>query len=148
MKFGQDKEVCKKTFLPAVTFLRVTATWLRRNPDCLELMAISNAVPPWRWNSWQRRMSLETIWRTTSKPGWNIYECHESIEKVNSLWPSDAIYWQRYGSTFNQVLAYCLMAASHHLNQCWLIISGVCWHSPGSNFALSDQVTILYRPMS
>ena len=48
---------------------------------------------------------------------------------VNSLWPSDAIWWQRSGSTLAQVMACCLTAPSHYLNQCWLIISKVLWHS-------------------
>ena len=43
---------------------------------------------------------------------------------VSHLWPSDAILWHRSGSTLAQVMALCLMAPSHYLNQCWLIISG------------------------
>ena len=48
---------------------------------------------------------------------------------VNSLWPSDAIWWQRSGSTLAQVMACCPTAQSHYLNQCWLIISEVQRHS-------------------
>ena len=44
---------------------------------------------------------------------------------INSLWPSDAIWWQRSGSTLAQVMACCLTAPSHYLNQSWLIISKV-----------------------
>ena len=44
---------------------------------------------------------------------------------VNSFWPSDTIRRQRSGSTLAQVMACCLMAPSHYLNQCWLIISEV-----------------------
>ena len=40
---------------------------------------------------------------------------------LNSLWPSDAIWQQRSGSTLAQVMACCLTAPSHYLNQCWLI---------------------------
>ena len=47
---------------------------------------------------------------------------------INSLWPSDAIWRQRSGSTLAQVMACCLTAPSHYLNQCWLIISEVQWH--------------------
>ena len=43
----------------------------------------------------------------------------------NSLWPSDAIWWHRSGSTMAQVMACCLTAPSHYLNQCWLIISEI-----------------------
>ena len=47
----------------------------------------------------------------------------------NALWPSDAIWRQRSGSTLAQVMTCCLTAPSHYLNQCWLIISEVQWHS-------------------
>ena len=39
----------------------------------------------------------------------------------NSLRPSDAIWRHRSGSTLAQVMACCLTAPSHYLNQCWLI---------------------------
>ena len=44
---------------------------------------------------------------------------------INSLWPNDVIWWHRSGSTLVQVMACCLMAPSHYLNQCSLIISKV-----------------------
>ena len=31
-------------------------------------------------------------------------------------------------------MAFCLTGPSYYLNQCWLIIEGVLWHSPESNF--------------
>ena len=43
--------------------------------------------------------------------------------RINSLWPSDTIWRQRSASTLAQVMACCLTAPSHYLNQCWLIIS-------------------------
>ena len=45
---------------------------------------------------------------------------------INSLWTSDAKWWQRSGSTSAQVMAYCLMAPSHHLNQCWWSSKAFC----------------------
>ena len=54
---------------------------------------------------------------------------------VNSLRPSDTIYRQRTGSTLVQVMACCLMAPSHYLNQCWFIISKVHWYSSEGNFS-------------
>ena len=45
------------------------------------------------------------------------------INHLNSLWPTDAIWRHRSGSTLAQVMACCLTAPSHYLNQCWLIIS-------------------------
>ena len=58
--------------------------------------------------------------------GMTILETHEVS---NPLRPSDTIWWQWSGSTLAQVMACCLMAPSHYLNQCWLIISEVQWHS-------------------
>ena len=51
---------------------------------------------------------------------------------VNSLWSSDTIRRQGTESTLAQVMACCLMAPSHYVNQCWLIISKVLWHSLGA----------------
>ena len=62
-------------------------------------------------------------------------------EDFNSLGPSDTIWRQRSGSTSAQVLACCLMAPSHYLNQSWLIISEVQWHSYQGNFT-RDAPTI------
>ena len=52
----------------------------------------------------------------------------------NSSWPSDVIWRQGSRSTLAQVMACCLTAPSHYLNQGWLMISKVLWHSPDSNF--------------
>ena len=43
---------------------------------------------------------------------------------LNSLWPSDAIWWHGTGSTLTQVIACCYLATSHCLNQCWLMLIG------------------------
>ena len=64
---------------------------------------------------------------------------------VNSFWPSDTIWCHRSGSTLAQVMAWCLTAASHYLNQYWLIISEVLWHSPKNNFTGSYQAAVLYN---
>ena len=53
----------------------------------------------------------------------------------NSLRPSDAIWRQWFWTTLAQVMACCLTAPSHYLNQCWLIIRGVLWHTSESSFA-------------
>ena len=52
-----------------------------------------------------------------------------TVTYINSLRPSDAIWRQRTGSTLAQVMPCYLTAPSHYLNQCWLIISEVQWHS-------------------
>ena len=45
------------------------------------------------------------------------------------MWPNDTTWWHKTGSTLAQVMACCLMATSHYLNQCWLIIREVPSHS-------------------
>ena len=49
-------------------------------------------------------------------------------------WSSDAIWWQKFGSTLAQVMAWHLRASSNYLNQCWLTIKGVLCHSSESSF--------------
>ena len=50
---------------------------------------------------------------------------------VNSLWARRIICQHRTGSTLAQVMACCLMAPSHYLNQYRLIVIGVNWQSHG-----------------
>ena len=51
-------------------------------------------------------------------------------EIINSLTP-----WQhRTWTTLVQAMVCCLMAPSHYLNQCWLTINEVLWHSIEGNF--------------
>ena len=52
----------------------------------------------------------------------------------NSLRPSDAIWRHRSRTTLAQVMACCLTAPSHYLNQCWLIATKVYWYSSEDNF--------------
>ena len=73
--------------------------------------------------------------------------CESHIPKgqwVYSLRPSDALWWHRSGSTWAQIMAWCLVAPSHYLNQCWLLINEVLWHSPESDFT-SAQANMLYN---
>ena len=45
-----------------------------------------------------------------------------------ALWPSDAIWRHRFGSTLTSVMACCLTAPSHYLNQCWpMFTNGALW---------------------
>ena len=63
----------------------------------------------------------------------------------NSLWPSDVFRCHRTWSTLVQVMAWCLMAQSHYLNQCWLIISEILWHSSKGNFTGNAQNIVLHE---
>ena len=51
--------------------------------------------------------------------------CARITRLIKSLWPSDGIWWHRTGSTLAHVMACCLTATSHYLNQCWFIVSEV-----------------------
>ena len=64
---------------------------------------------------------------------------------VNTLWPSDVIWRHRSGSTWVQIMACCLTAPSHNLNQCWLLINEAMSHSFASSFTVSAPATILYN---
>ena len=59
---------------------------------------------------------------------------------LNSLRPSDAIWWHRSGSTLAQEMACCLTAPSHYLNQCWLVIRKIQLHSCDGNFTRDTSV--------
>ena len=49
---------------------------------------------------------------------------------LNTLWPSDTLWHHRIWSVMlRHIMACCLIAQRHPLNQCWLIISGVQWLS-------------------
>ena len=63
----------------------------------------------------------------------HYYQIYQG-QRINSLGPSDAIWWQRSGSTLAHIMACCLTAPSHYLNQCWLIITKVQWCSSQGNF--------------
>ena len=74
----------------------------------------------WIWHWWQA-----VTWISDNK----VLLLHQA-----ALRPSDAIWRHRSGSTLAQVMAWCLTAPSHYLNQCWLIVNGILWYSPCNNF--------------
>ena len=88
----------------------------------------------WRWYSSSH---------STSKT--SALDTHAILHDINSLWPNDTLWWQRSGSTLAQVIACCLTAPSHYLNQGWLTISKVHWHSIEYNFTIDTSVTNHYN---
>ena len=46
-----------------------------------------------------------------------------------------SVYWWQHAITSTNGMLY--DDTKHYLNQCWLLISGVLWHSPESNFTVS-----------
>ena len=99
--------------------------------------AISDRMPRCRGEP-SRTISMQNeAWpiTTTQNDTQNIViGVYNNAVRINSFWPSDAIWRHRSGSTLAQVMACCLTAPSHYLNQCWLIISKVQWRSSDRNF--------------
>ena len=71
--------------------------------------------------------------------------CHLASPGHNELthWGVVVSWRYRTGSTLTQVAACRLMAPSHHLNQCWLIISLVLWHTQEIWFSYNYLQAIL-----
>ena len=67
------------------------------------------------WEFWIEFRSPRDQWGKTWE-GWAILH----NDSINPLWPSDTIWWYRSWSTLIQIMACCLRAPSHYLNQCWL----------------------------
>ena len=77
------------------------------------------------------KLAVPLFWCTAKE----AVKLRENRQRINSLWPSDTIWWHKYRSTLAQVMAWCLTAPSHYLNHCWLIISEVLRYSHEGNFA-------------
>ena len=71
---------------------------------------------------------------------WKYTLCWQSVGSkqatllYNPSWLGDIIWRQRTESILVQVMAWCLMAPSHYLNQYWLTIIKIRWHSSQGNF--------------
>ena len=74
-----------------------------------------------------------------TRPQWVTGVCKilAILFKPPSLWPSVTELDQHY---FRHWLGACLLALSHYLNQTWLIIKGVLWHSPESDFRSNHEL--------
>ena len=71
---------------------------------------------------------------------------HLCIVYIQLYWYDNKHFWIEIEiETLAQVMACCLLATSHYLNQCWLIISKFLCHLPESNFTVSAQAIVLYE---
>ena len=85
--------------------------------DCTLRMEQRSSFTPCRILWYTPSGSISLQWLVATCPHTLLWQgCN-----FNSLGPSDAIRQQRSGSTLAQVMACCLTAPSHYLNQCWLI---------------------------
>ena len=62
----------------------------------------------------------------------------DEAQTINPLYPSDAIWDHRTWSTLVQVMAWCLRAPSHYLNQCWLTMKSGHIHLRACLFSKSS----------
>ena len=85
---------------------------------------------------WLSLSRMETLMKTEHSP-------KKDKHKFNSLWPNDNKWAHKSGSPLAQVMACCLTAPNHYLNQCWQLINEVSWHSHGRNFTASIRPYIL-----
>ena len=79
----------------------------------------------------RKKLSCTSNMNHLNKSSWQ-----EILSDMDYMDPDVHCLWkQQQGSrsTLAQVMACCLTAPSHYLNQCWLMISEVFWHSPVSN---------------
>ena len=103
------------------------------------LRLVTKYTLSWKFFLYTSKMVINQIISKHNLHSWQF--CHCLLLPVfffNSLWPSDAIWQYRSGSTLVQVMACCLTAPSHYLNQCWLIISKIQRHSAERNFTRNN----------
>ena len=71
----------------------------------------------------------------------SLYQTHyNKNQQYISLWPSNAISQQSSGSTLVEVMACCLTAPSHYLNQRWIIINEVQWYASDGNLTTKQKI--------
>ena len=101
--------------------------------QCWPRSMLPNGVTRPQWVNTRLMAWASNIFVRTSLPKKKV------VWNVNWLWLSDAIQWHRSWLTLSKLMACWLTAPSNYLNQCWLIITGILWHSPESNFIISLQ---------
>ena len=114
----------------------------RLAPSQWETALLCNNISHWLGTNLESALGYAVDLHQHSHMGYCLHlHCQGS---VNSLWPS-VIIWQMYrlGTTLAPVMSCCLMSPSHYLNQCWLLISEVMWHSHQRNFTVSTQANII-----
>ena len=84
---------------------------INSNPALVWIMA-------WRWSG-NKPLSEPVVVSLLT------HICVTRPQWVKTLWPCDTIWWHRSGLTLAQVKVCCLVAPSHYLNQCRLIIKSV-----------------------
>ena len=90
----------------------------------------------WKSGCWVDIISKQALYQPKLICGQFHIEKHWGC---NSFWPSDAIRWHRSESRLAHIMAWCLTAPSHYLNQFWLIVKTFPQYSPEGNFTCNVQ---------
>ena len=144
--FSEWKHLCFD-----LCYISANSYWIRKSEMALHFDSSKQTLQPWlcksscpEYMNFISKMRLESLalslyivhalpffsicsFQAVQCGGWYLGGC----QVINSLWSCET---QRSGSILAQVMACCLVAPSHYLNQCWLIIIIVQWHSSEGNF--------------
>ena len=101
---------------------------------CMRLWCLNTILYGYLFAWWYSRVQYHILLHA-----WLQWRIQNINQHFNSLWPSDTIWRHRFGSTLAQVMACCLTAPSHYLNQCWLNMSMALWHSAEKDFTRNAQ---------
>ena len=135
------------------------AMWCHRTGSTLAQVMVCCLTAPIHYLNQYRLIALgEVSWLSSEgKLTWKVQDLYSwlAVENyqfrtitifllaqwVNSSWPCDATWRHKPGSTLVQTMACCLTPPSHYLNQCWLTIRKVQWHSSEDNFTRYTPAT-------
>ena len=102
------------------------------------VVSLHNGTIMWKWCVHHLILRSSYLHNGISYTGKTIFlywmKTVDVYYHIYSMWPSDAIHRPRSRSTLAQVMACCLTAPSHNLDQCSLIISKVQGHSYEGDF--------------
>ena len=107
-----------------------------RHSSCVKTFRIKPGQ--WLIKRWQAVLTFLSVGVYKKKRSKLHHHC--DCRCLNSLQPGDTIWQHRSESTLAQVMACCLTAPSHYLNQCRLVISEVQRESPECNFTRNFSV--------
>ena len=90
---------------------------------------------------------MSSSWRRCCRFSFRNLTCGDQLADIKSLWPNDATWWHKSGSTLAQAMACCLTAPNHYLNQCWLVISQLLCYYRTANSQEMLKIPIFYTSL-
>ena len=124
-----------------LSFLSLMCNWLNLSLSCLRHRCWVRCYIVFSYNEICTDMASELY---LLKASHGILSCDVCMQ-VNSLRSSDVIWLQKSWATLVKVMDCGLMAPSHYLNQCWLIISKILWYLVASSILILLWVSLLWH---